>query len=158
MQRDRQALANYPSSNVGVIKMQAGNSSSGIISNMQLAPLVDIALVLVIIFMVTAPLLDAHNSMEVDLPKAATVEAKSEDNITITLDPSGQTALNKDLLSISKLESALKGIVTKHPDRLVLIRADKKVFHQQILEILNIAKKCGARKVAIATIQRSRAQ
>jgi len=138
--------------------MQAGNSSNGIISNMQLAPLVDIALVLVIIFMVTAPLLDANNTVEVDLPKAATVEAKSEDNITITLDASGQTALNKDLVPLSKLEPAVKGMVAKHPDRLVLIRADKKVLHQQILEVLNIAKKSGAKKIAIATIQRSRAQ
>ncbi len=138
--------------------MHAGNSSGGIISNMQLAPLVDIALVLVIIFMVTAPLLDAHDTMQVDLPKAATVEAKSEDNITITVDATGQTALNKDLMPLAKLEPALKGILNKHPDRLVLIRADKKVLHQQILELLNIAKKSGAQKIAIATLQRSRAQ
>jgi biopolymer transport protein ExbD len=138
--------------------MQAGNSSGGIISNMQLAPLVDIALVLVIIFMVTAPLLDAHDKLQVDLPKAATVEAKSEDNITITLDGSGQTALNKDVMPVPKMELALKRIVTKHPDRLVLIRADKKVLHQQILEILNVVKKSGAKKIAIATVQRSRKQ
>jgi biopolymer transport protein ExbD len=56
------------------------------------------------------------------------------------------------------MESALKSIITKHPDRLVLIRADKKVLHQQILEILNVAKKSGAKKIAIATLQRSRKQ
>jgi len=140
--------------------MQAGNSSTGggIISNMQLAPLVDIALVLVIIFMVTAPLLDANDNLQVDLPKAATVEAKSEDNITITLDDAGQMALNKDMVPLAKMESALKSILIKHPDRLVLIRADKKVLHQQILEVLNIAKKSGAKKIAIATLQRSRMQ
>jgi biopolymer transport protein ExbD len=139
--------------------MQAGNSSSNdIITNMQLAPLVDIALVLVIIFMVTAPLLDANDKLQVDLPKAATIEAKSEDNITITLDPSGQLALNQDMMPVARLEAALKNILSKHPDRLVLIRADKKVLHQQILEILNVAKKSGAKKIAIATLQRSRKQ
>jgi biopolymer transport protein ExbD len=138
--------------------MHAGNSPGGIISNMQLAPLVDIALVLVIIFMVTAPLLSSHDSMQVELPKAATVEAKSEDNITITLNAAGQAALNKDIMTLAQMAPTLKDILKKHPDRLVLIRADKNVLHQQILETLNIAKKSGARKVAIATIQRSRMQ
>jgi biopolymer transport protein ExbD len=136
--------------------MQASNSSGNIISNMQLAPLVDIALVLVIIFMVTAPLLNVPASLEVDLPQAATIEAKSEDNLTITLTSSGQMALNEQELPLSSLESTLRDKVTQHPDRLVLIRADKQVSHRQVLELLSIVKKSGAQRVAIATMQRSR--
>ena len=136
--------------------MQASNSSGSIITSMQLAPLVDIALVLVIIFMVTAPILDVPSNLEVDLPKAATIEAKSEDNLTITLTPSGEIGLNEQVLSLPKLETALREMVAKHPNRLVLIRADKQVQHRQVLELLSIAKKSGAENLAIATVQRPR--
>jgi biopolymer transport protein ExbD len=136
--------------------MQASNSPSNIITHMQLAPLVDISLVLVIIFMVTAPILDAPGSLQVELPKAATIEANSEDNLTITLSASGETALNEKTLPLPKLGPALRAIVVEHPDRLVLIRADKQVSHRQVLELLGIAKKNGAKKIAIATVQRPR--
>lgn len=136
--------------------MQASNSPGNIITNMQLAPLVDISLVLVIIFMVTAPILDTPGSLQVELPKAATIEADSQDNLTITLTASGETALNAQALPLSKLEASLRPIVAEHPDRLVLIRADKQASHRQVLELLAVAKKSGAKKIAIATVQRPR--
>ncbi|MCI0697573.1 biopolymer transporter ExbD [candidate division KSB1 bacterium] len=136
--------------------MQASNSPGNIITHMQLAPLVDISLVLVIIFMVTAPILDTPGSLQVDLPKAATIEADSQDNLTITLTASGETALNAQALPLSKLELSLRPIVAEHPDRLVLIRADKQASHRQVLELLGVAKKSGAKKIAIATVQRPR--
>jgi len=137
--------------------MHAGGSSGdGTITNMQLAPLIDIALVLVIIFMVTAPMLDNQSGLSVDLPKAATIEAKSQDNVTITLTAADEVALNEDTIPLNKLEGELRKIVTKHPDRLVMIRADKQTTHKQTLELLGIAKRAGAKKLAIATLQRAR--
>jgi biopolymer transport protein ExbD len=136
--------------------MQSNNAPNNIISNMQLAPLVDISLVLVIIFMVTAPILDTPGSLQIDLPKAATIEANSEDNLTITLTPAGQISLNEKKLLLSELELALREKVAKYPNRLVLIRADKQVTHQKVLELLGVAKKSGAKKIAIATVQRPR--
>lgn len=134
--------------------MQIGKPSGDLISNPNLAPLVDIALVLVIIFMVTAPLLDVPSNIEVDLPKAATIEAKSQDNITLTLSPTGQAAINQNELPVARLGPALKEMVDRHPDRLVVIRADKQVTHKQILDLLGLAKKSGAKRIAIATVQR----
>jgi len=136
--------------------MKEDDYAHEIISDMQLTPLVDISLVLVIIFMVTAPLLNVPGGLQIDLPKAATIEAKSEDNLTISLTASGQTALNDQVLPYSKVESTLRGMITQRPNRLVLIRADKLVTHRQVLELLSIAKKCGAKRIAIATLQRPR--
>ncbi|MDZ7267755.1 MAG: biopolymer transporter ExbD [candidate division KSB1 bacterium] len=134
--------------------MDSGKPSGDIISNLNLAPLVDIALVLVIIFMVTAPLLDVPSNLAVDLPKAATVEAKSQDNITISLAAGGEIALNDQMLAPARLAPALKKMVNDHPNRLVVIRADKNVSHRQILDLLSLAKKNGAKRIAIATVQR----
>src|SRR5262245_41009315 len=115
--------------------MHAGGSTKGgIISNMQLAPLVDVALVLVIIFMVTAPMLNQQAGMTVELPKAATIEARSEDNVTITLAANGEVALNDQKMAWYRLDTELRQIMIKHSDRMVLIRADKEVTHKQILE------------------------
>ena len=136
--------------------MQSNNSVGNIISNMQLAPLVDVSLVLVIIFMVTAPILDTPGSLQVDLPKAATIEANSEDNLTITLTPAGEISLNEKVLPRRELEAALREKVEKYPNRLVLIRADKQVTHQKVLDLLGAVKKSGAKKIAIATVQRPR--
>lgn len=136
--------------------MQSNNSPGKIISSLQLAPLVDVSLVLVIIFMVTAPILDTPGTMQVDLPKAATIEANSEDNLTITLISTGQISLNEKALTLRELEPALREKVGKYPNRLVLIRADKQVTHQKVLELLGVAKKSGAKKIAIATVQRPR--
>lgn len=136
--------------------MQSNNSVGNIISHMQLAPLVDVSLVLVIIFMVTAPILDTPGSLQVELPKAATIEANSEDNLTITLTPAGEISLNEKVLLRRELEAALREKVKKYPNRLVLIRADKQVTHQKVLDLLGAAKKSGAKKIAIATVQRPR--
>lgn len=133
----------------------AGSSPDGTITNMQLAPLIDIALVLVIIFMVTAPMLDKQSGLAVDLPQAVTVEAKPQENVTITLTSAGEIALNEATIPKQKLESELRRVLAQHPERLVMIRADKQVAHKQTLEMLALAKRAGAKKLALATLQRT---
>lgn len=125
-------------------------------SKIEITPLVGVALILVIVFMVTSPLIMAPMDMEVDLPKAATREAKSETNITISLSKTGVIALNEDKLPRQNLQSALQVRLKEHPERLVVIRADKNVRHAEILDLLTIAKNAGAQNVALATVQRNR--
>jgi biopolymer transport protein ExbD len=57
---------------------------------------------------------------------------------------------------LSLLGNALKNLVEKNPERLVVIRADKNVTHKQVLNLLSIAKKAGANRIAVATLQRNR--
>ncbi|MCA9732624.1 MAG: biopolymer transporter ExbD [Deferribacteres bacterium] len=125
-------------------------------SKIEITPLVGVALILVIVFMVTSPLIMAPMDMEVDLPKAATREAKSETNITISLSKTGVIALNEDKLPRQNLQGALQVRLKEHPERLVVIRADKNVRHAEILDLLTIAKNAGAQNVALATVQRNR--
>lgn len=134
--------------------MHAGNSSSnGTITNMQLAPLIDIALVLVIIFMVTAPILEQQSA--VDLPRAATVETLTHARHTITISRAGEIALNEVTLPQPQLERALRQAIAQHPERMILLRADKHATHKQTLEVLSLIKRAGAKKMAIATVQQA---
>ncbi len=129
----------------------------GPISKVDITPLVGVALILVIVFMVTSPLMMTPVDMEVDLPKAKTVEAKSESNITITYAKDGQLALNEnECTTLNQLQTELKKMISKYPDRLVVIRADKDTTHGIVLELLSVAKKAGAGHIAIATLQRNR--
>ena len=57
---------------------------------------------------------------------------------------------------MDKLSGELSKILKEHPDRLVVIRADKNLTHREVLEIMGIAKKSGAKKMAVATLQRNR--
>jgi biopolymer transport protein ExbD len=126
------------------------------VTNIEITPLVGVALILVIVFIVTSPLIMAPVDMEISLPKAATTEAKSELNITISLTDEGELALNEDKIQQSELVAKLKSKLSDDPDRLVVIRADKNVKHKSILALLTMAKKAGAQNLALATEQRSR--
>ncbi len=126
------------------------------ISRIDITPLVGVALILVIVFMVTSPLIMAPINMKVDLPKARTIEVNSQENITISLSRDDQIALNEKQISQSELENELRMAVDQHPQRVVIIRADKYVEHEKVLHLLSIAKKVGAKQLALATLQRNR--
>ena len=126
------------------------------VNKIDVTPLVGVALILVIIFVVTAPLIMAPIDMEIDLPKATTVEAKSEANITISFTKQRHLALNENKIHSNQLEPLLKEKLSEDPNRLVVIRADKNVLHKEILSLLSRVKKAGAQNIAIATMQRSR--
>lgn len=126
------------------------------IDKIDTTPLVGVALILVIVFMVTSPLLMKQADMELELPKARTIETKSQKNITISIAKDGEVALNEEKIQIGLLFGELKTAIQEAPDRLVVIRADKNVPHENVLSILSVAKKAGAGHLAIATVQRNR--
>ncbi|TDI84774.1 MAG: biopolymer transporter ExbD [Caldithrix sp.] len=126
------------------------------ICKIDMTPLVGVALILVIVFIVTSPLNMAPIDTDIRLPKAATVAAKSQTNITISLTSDLRLAINEDWVRNNQFESRLQRELKKHPDRLVVIRADKDVRHKRILHILSQIKNAGASKIALATEQRRR--
>ena len=87
------------------------------ISKIDITPLVGVALILVIVFMVTSPLMMTPVDMGIDLPKARTVEAKSESNITISFSTDKKYALNEQEISELNLKYELKKMIEKYPDR-----------------------------------------
>jgi len=119
-------------------------------------PLIDVCLTLVIIFMVTSPLMMVPTNLEIDLPKARTIEAKSESNITISISKDYIIALNETEIQLANLQLALSEMLKEHPDRVVVIRADRMVNHQWVLDLLTISKRAGATRLAVATLQRNR--
>lgn len=131
--------------------MQTGGSDEDSINGINVTPLVDVCLVLVIIFMVTAPMM-VHPNMEITLPKASTKEAEEKENITISIGAKGEWAINQDIVGKEGVAEQLIKMIKLNKDKFVVIRADKDAPWGAAEEAMSMAKKVGA-KYALATEQ-----
>jgi len=124
------------------------------ITRVNVTPLIDVALVLVIILLVTAPMLPASD-VPVNLPVAATREAEDERNISITLGSDGRLAIDDDVVEPSQLRIRLAAKLAEpgNASVLVVIRADSGVAYARVRALLGEARLAGARRLAIATRQ-----
>ena len=123
------------------------------IAGINMAPIINVALVLVIILIITAPILSIP-SIPVNLPKAVTIEAK-ERNITISYSKDGKVAIDTQVISWKDLVPKLKYRLKENSKALVIIRADKDVPYGEVEKIFDIViKKAGAKRIAVATEQR----
>jgi len=123
------------------------------ITDINITPLVDVCLVLVIIFMVTAPMM-SDPAIKVELPKAHTQEGEEKDKITLTLSKDGEYALDYvKFTDVKKLEETLKQKLAESDSKLVILRADKDALHGQLTDLMARAKDAGALSMTIATEQ-----
>ncbi len=133
--------------------MQTSNNDDSPVVGINVTPLVDVCLVLVIIFMVTAPLLN-QPTLSVALAKAKTKEGEEKSNVTITVTKDKRWAINEKEWALENLPSVLPSKIKKTTDGLVIIRADREARHGDLLLAMKIAKEAGARAITIATEQR----
>ncbi len=118
-----------------------------VLSEINVTPLVDVMLVLLIIFMVTAPLL--QQGIDVNLPKAKGRDLPSEERISITIKKDGNVYLNKTLMSIQNMHQKLKAISRRSPS--VFLRADKDVPYGLVVTVMGAIKEAGIEKLGMVT-------
>jgi biopolymer transport protein ExbD len=125
------------------------------ITRPNMTPLIDVALVLVIILLVTAPMLSVAD-LPVNLPQAVTREAEDERNISITLGADGRLAVDDRVVSTDALAAAVAERLAKPGNKnvLVVVRADSGASFAQVRQLLEQARLAGATRIAIATRQR----
>jgi biopolymer transport protein ExbD len=119
-------------------------------SEINVTPLVDVMLVLLVIFMVTAPFL--MQSMNVNLPKTAPVAKLPEIKaVELTIDASGKVFVDQGEVVGTDLESKLKSLVKARKDVNVQLRADEKVPYGRVAEVMAAVNRAGVAKVAFVT-------
>lgn len=120
------------------------------IAEMNMIPLIDISLILLIIFMVITPAL-VQSQIKVSLPAASNV-SKGTDNdvVKVQLSIKGETAVNGKKINADNLEKELIMRFAKAGDKTLLVEADKDVSVQRVVTVLDTAKKLGAGKIGIA--------
>ena len=126
-----------------------------LITKVNVTPIIDVALVLVIILLVTAPLLPTSD-LPVDLPKAATREAEDERNVSITLGANGVLAVDDQRVELTQFQELLARRLSepRNADVLVVLRADSSTPYADVERLMSEARAAGARRLAIATRQK----
>jgi biopolymer transport protein TolR len=123
-----------------------------LITKVNVTPIIDVALVLVIILLVTAPMITATD-LRIQLPKAHTRTAEDQRNISITLGPDGDLRLDQQPVPDGKLTQVLRARLAQpgSDDDLVIVCADASVHYSKVDALLDQARHAGAKRLAIAT-------
>jgi biopolymer transport protein ExbD len=129
----------------------ADNDEGGLISTINVTPLVDVTLVLLIIFMVTAKII-VSQGMPMDLPKAASSSSEQLQMIfSVELTEDGRTFVDSKLVANDEVIGALgREAKKKNPDLRAVIRADKRVRHGRVIHVLDLLKQAQISKIAFA--------
>lgn len=133
-------------------KIGRGRSRAhAVMSDINVTPMVDVMLVLLIIFMITAPLLTA--GVTVDLPKAQTKGLSQQDNspVEIAVDAKGNIFMGETSVKLDRLKGILAAIAQGNPDRRVYIRADQRLSYGQVMGIMAAVSSSGFTKIALVT-------
>jgi biopolymer transport protein ExbD len=134
---------------LGSLKKRA---KSSIVAEINITPLTDIFLVLLIIFMVTSAAM-VESGAKISLPEVDSTASQPRE-ITITVTPANDVYVNSKLTAYEELESVLNGLVTARPDIPVVLEGDREVLFGNAVKILSIAQKAGATQIAIAAERR----
>ena len=127
--------------------MQA-DSGEDAITGINITPLVDVVLVVLIIFMATAPMI-ARRALKVDLPKAGKSDKVATEALPITLDGSRRLAIGGRSVSLDELRKLLAAAVTARPDQAVTLSADQALAYGEVAELLDAVRSAGVRKVGL---------
>jgi biopolymer transport protein TolR len=115
-------------------------------SEINMTPLVDVMLVLVVIFMLTAPLL--ASSIRLDLPRTDAAQPNAApQSVTLVVDKTGQAFLGDSPVTLEKLSEALLRQAAANPDTEVQLRADEAVPYGRIVQVMGVAQKAGLNRI-----------
>ena len=128
--------------------MAGGARKRGIVTDINVTPLVDIMLVLLVIFMLTANLI-AKQAIDVELPKAVQGSTPAPTTLAITLTREGRLFLNGQETSAHALREAVRASIGIDPKTQAIISGDKNVSHGRVVWVMDLVKSLGVSSFAI---------
>ena len=128
----------------------SGGGDRGVMGEINVTPLVDVMLVLLIIFMVTAPMMNTAG-VEIDLPKADTppMEQPTEDQLVLKIDKDRRYWIRDSKFDAGELPAKLKAIAEANPDQPCFLQADGDVPYKEVAFVLATAKSAGIPRVGL---------
>ena len=120
------------------------------VAEINVTPMVDVMLVLLVIFMVTAPLLTA--GVQVDLPKTDSAPLKGDDTpLSVTVDAHGKIWIQETEVQLDELAPRLQAITAQKPETRIFVRGDKGIDYGRVMEVMGALGAGGFSKVALVT-------
>jgi biopolymer transport protein ExbD len=128
--------------------LNSNEDSSEIMAEINITPLTDIFLVLLIIFMITSSAM-IESGGKVNLPKAVATQSETR-GTTVTLTPKREIFVNQKKVTEASLEAVLKDALDGSRDKTVILRGDRDVLLGETVKVMSIVKRAGASEIAIA--------
>ena len=128
--------------------LDQNQNSDNIVAEINITPLTDIFLVLLIIFMITSSAI-IESGGKVNLPAAARTETAPR-GISVTLTPQQEIYVNQKKVTRDELESAVRAALSAGTDKIVILRGDRNILLGDAVWVLSVIKKAGASEIAIA--------
>ena len=126
------------------------NGDRGTMSQINVTPLVDVMLVLLVIFMVTAPMM--QQGVQVNLPKAETKSlAPKEDTLVVSIEKSGRTFINSSEIQGDQLKDKLNSMLAGREKREVFLKADSSVPYGEVVKVMAQIKGAGVERLGMVT-------
>jgi biopolymer transport protein TolR len=129
--------------------MTSGPSQHRFLAEINVIPLVDVVLVLLVIFMVTAPML--YRGMDIKLPTSASNTIKAEERLVLTIERDQKLYLDKDPVSPAQLETRLRAVKSRNAEVSVYLRADRDVPYGTVVQVMDGVKRAGIEKLGMVT-------
>ena len=130
--------------------MSSGGDNNGMMAEINVTPFVDVMLVLLIIFMVTAPMM--NQGVQVQLPKAAAEQLPTDEKaLILSISQEGQYFMAEEDYELSELKMKLQAIAAANPDKEVFIRADALVPYEKVAQLMAACTQAGITKLGMVT-------
>ena len=134
-------------------KFSAEESSESIMAEINITPLTDVFLVLLIIFMITTSVM-VESAAKVNLPKA-TQTVQEARGLTVSVTADNKIFVNQMQVNVSQLQPTLHDLLADDPKKLVILQGDQSVLLGEAVRIMDIAKRAGAQAISIAARKES---
>lgn len=119
------------------------------LSEINVIPFVDVVLVLLIIFLITAPML--LRGIDVQVPKSETRNIEPEERLIVTVTRDRVIYLDDQVITLSRLEKVLEGLRRRNPKAAIFLKADEAVPYGTVIKVMDVVKKAGIDRLGMVT-------
>lgn len=128
-----------------------GGDEAGMMSEINVTPFVDVMLVLLIIFMVTAPMMTAGMQVELPHADAPPLPSSPDDQMVLSVTAEGAYYINEHAFTLAELEPKLAAIAKANPDQDVFLKADGSVPYEQVAQLMALCTRAGIARMGMVT-------
>ncbi len=127
----------------------SGQRLGGAMSEINVTPFVDVVLVLLIIFMITAPMM--IRGIDVQVPRTETRNVRPEERLVLTVTKDKTIYLGDQQITLGRLQKVLTGLQKRNPEAAVFLRADEKVPYGVVVQVMDVVKQAGIDQLGMVT-------